>query len=62
MARDALDAEQRLSMVTLGIADFGRVRAFYGAIGWSGESPEREVVFFRAGGVIVALWRRDDLA
>ena len=30
--------------------------------GWSGESPDGEVVFFQAGGMIVALWSRDRLA
>lgn len=54
--------EQRLSLVTLGVADTGRARAFYEALGWSGESPDGDVVFFQAGGMIVGLWGRDDLA
>jgi predicted lactoylglutathione lyase len=54
--------EQRLSAVTLGVADIARSRAFYEALGWSGESPDGEVVFFQAGGLIVALWGRDHLA
>jgi uncharacterized protein len=54
--------EQRLSLVTLGVADIDRARAFYEALGWSGESPDGEVVFFQAGGMIVALWGRDKLA
>ena len=49
--------EQRLSLVTLGVRDLARARAFYEALGWSGESPPSgEVVFFQAGGMIVALW------
>jgi hypothetical protein len=48
--------------VTLGVADFGRARAFYEALGWSGRSPDGEVVFFQAGGMILALWGRDKLA
>lgn len=54
--------EQRVSLVTLGVADVGRARAFYEALGWSGESPDGEVVFFQAGGMILALWGRDKLA
>lgn len=54
--------EQRISLVTLGVADSGRSRAFYEALGWSGESPDGDVVFFQAGGMIVALWGRDKLA
>ena len=50
--------EQRLSLVTLGVTDIGRARTFYEALGWSGTSPDGEVVFFQAGGMIVALWSR----
>jgi catechol 2,3-dioxygenase-like lactoylglutathione lyase family enzyme len=54
--------EQRISLITLGVADTARARAFYEALGWSGELPDGEVVFFQAGGMIVALWGRDKLA
>lgn len=54
--------EQRLSLVTLGVSDIVRARAFYEALGWSGESPDGEVVFFQAGGMVVALWSRALLA
>jgi hypothetical protein len=54
--------EQRLSLVTLGVADLGRANAFYEALGWSGQSPSDDVVFFQAGGMIVALWGRGQLA
>ena len=54
--------EQRLSLVTLGVADTARSRAFYEALGWVGESPDGDVVFFQAGGMIVGLWGRADLA
>ena len=49
-------------MVTLGVADVARARAFYEAPGWSGESPDGDVVFFQAGGMILALWGREKLA
>ncbi|MDQ6797609.1 MAG: VOC family protein [Actinomycetota bacterium] len=54
--------DQRVSLVTLGVADVGRARRFYEAIGWSGESPDGDVVFFQAAGMIVALWGRTKLA
>jgi uncharacterized protein len=54
--------DQRLSLVTLGVADTGRSRSFYEALGWSGETPDGDVVFFQAGGMIVALWGRDHLS
>jgi uncharacterized protein len=55
--------EQRLSLVTLGVADLTRSRAFYEALGWTtGAEPDDDVVFFQAGGMIVALWGRTELA
>jgi catechol 2,3-dioxygenase-like lactoylglutathione lyase family enzyme len=55
--------EQRVSLVTLGVADLARARAFYEALGWrTGAGPEDDVVFFQAGGAIVALWDRAKLA
>jgi uncharacterized protein len=55
--------EQRISLVTLGVGDLARARAFYEALGWSSPStPEDGVVFFQAGGVVVALWARSSLA
>jgi catechol 2,3-dioxygenase-like lactoylglutathione lyase family enzyme len=55
--------DQRLSLVTLGVADVGRARAFYEALGWTtGAEPGDDVVFFQAGGMIVALWGREQLA
>ena len=54
--------EQRLSLVTLGVHDLARAQAFYEALGWRGTSPDGDVVFFQAGGMIVGLWRREKLA
>jgi uncharacterized protein len=55
--------EQRVSLVTLGVRDLGRARAFYEGLGWTtGAASEDDVVFFQAGGMIVALWGRDKLA
>ena len=53
--------EQRVSIVTLGVTDLRRARAFYEALGWRGQETE-ETVFFQAGGLVVVLWGRDKLA
>ena len=54
--------DQRLSLITLGVEDVERSRKFYEALGWEGRSPDGDVVFFQAGGMIVALWDREKLA
>jgi predicted lactoylglutathione lyase len=55
--------EQRLSLITLGVADLERARAFYEALGWrTNAKQDDDVVFFQAGGMIVALWDRGRLA
>ena len=52
--------EQRVSLVTLGVADLSRARAFYEGLGWTtNAAPDDDVVFFQAGGMIVALWGRE---
>jgi uncharacterized protein len=55
--------EPRVSLVTLGVADLERSRAFYEALGWRSDSkPEDGVVFFQSGGMVLALWTREQLA
>ena len=55
--------DQRVSLITLGVRDLARARAFYEALGWkTGAAPDDDVVFFQAGGMIVALWSRASLA
>jgi catechol 2,3-dioxygenase-like lactoylglutathione lyase family enzyme len=55
--------EQRLSLVTLGVTDLKKARAFYEALGWTtGAGPDDDVAFFSAGGTVVALWDRARLA
>lgn len=55
--------EQRVSLITLGVDDLARARAFYEQLGWtSGAQPADDVVFFQAGGAVVALWGRAQLA
>jgi predicted lactoylglutathione lyase len=55
--------EQRISLVTLGVADVARSRAFYEVLGWEpSASPSDDVVFFQTGGMVLGLWDRDQLA
>ena len=54
--------EQRLSLVTLGVRDLDAARQFYERLGWRSTGPTEEVVFFQAGGVVVGLWSRSELA
>ncbi len=55
--------EQRLSLITLGVADLDRSQRFYEALGWKpGNDPAQGVIFFQCPGMIVALWSRDQLA
>jgi catechol 2,3-dioxygenase-like lactoylglutathione lyase family enzyme len=53
--------EQRISLVTLGVADLTRARTFYERLGWQGQELE-ETVFYQAGGLAVVLWGRDKIA
>jgi len=49
--------EQRLSMVTLGVRDMTRARAFYQRLGWRASSASNDdVAFFKAGGVVLGLY------
>ncbi|MFE9205599.1 VOC family protein [Micromonospora sp. NPDC007230] len=53
--------EQRVNIITLGVADLARARTFYERLGWRGQEVQ-ETVFFQAGGLVVVLWGRDKLA
>ena len=58
--------EQRLSVVTLGVADVARAQRFYEALGWrvdDGVDDEHDhIVFFQTAGMIFSLWDRGKLA
>ena len=48
--------EQRISLITLAVADLPRARRFYKRLGWQGQEVE-QTVFFQAGGLAVAVQR-----
>ncbi|MFL5825325.1 MAG: VOC family protein [Thermoleophilaceae bacterium] len=56
--------EQRVSVITLGVDDIQRSQRFYEALGWKvgNDSEAQGVAFFETGGMVFALWGRDDLA
>jgi uncharacterized protein len=55
--------EQRLSVVTLGVADLERSRRFYEeGLGWRRANASDEVVFYQVGGMVLALYPRGALA
>ena len=54
--------EQRVSLITLGVADLERARGFYAALGWAPTYDVQETLFFEAGGTVVVLWSREKLA
>src|SRR5579863_7894483 len=55
--------EQRVSLITLGVADLTRSREFYERLGWRRAMAQAEgVVFFQAGGMALALYPREELA
>jgi uncharacterized protein len=55
--------EPRISLITLGVADIARSRAFYEALGWTASSAStEEVVFFQGNGLALVLWGRAALA
>ena len=54
--------EQRISLITLGVADVAAARAFYERLGWRAAFEIEETVFFQAGGMVLTLWGRAKLA
>jgi len=55
--------EQRVSLITLGVADLDRSRQFYERLGWRRSLANAEgIVFFQLGGLALALYPRDELA
>jgi len=54
--------EQRVSLITLGVADLARSLRFYESLGWRRTNQHAEVVFFQAGGLVLGLWAREALA
>ncbi len=55
--------EQRLSLLTLGVADLARAQGFYETLGWRAlPQSNATVAFFQCGGIVFALFGRAALA
>jgi uncharacterized protein len=55
--------QPRISLITLGVADVARARRFYETLGFVASGASQDgVAFFPAGGVVLALFGRKDLA
>lgn len=54
--------EQKLNVITLGVEDVPRARAFYEQLGWRVAFTDGDIVMFQAGPMIVSLWGRGQLA
>lgn len=55
--------QQQMSLVTLGVRDLARSRAFYvEGFGWTPGFEAPHIVFFQMNGFVLGLWGRDALA
>ena len=55
--------DQRISLVTLGVKDLATAKKFYvDGLGWKPVFENKEIVFFQTGGMVFALFLRDQLA
>jgi predicted lactoylglutathione lyase len=53
---------QRVTLITLGVADLAASKAFYGAMGWTPTSDEGEVVFYQINGMVLGFFGLGPLA
>jgi hypothetical protein len=53
---------QSVSLITLGVADYERAKAFYEALGWTVALDIEETAFLQANSVVLVLWGREKLA
>ena len=54
--------DQRLNVITLGVADVPRAVAFYEQLGWQVAFTDDDIAMFQAGPMIVSLWSVTKLA
>lgn len=53
---------QRVTLITLGVSDLNRSKAFYGALGWTPTADEGQVVFYQINGMVLGLFGLEPLA
>ena len=55
--------KQHLHIITLGVKDLERSKKFYEeTLGWKVSRPQEGIAFFQAGGIVLALYPREELA
>ena len=53
---------QRVTLITLGVSDLARAKAFYGALGWKPAEEQEGVVFYQMQGMVLGLFGKAALA
>lgn len=53
---------QRVTLITLGVADLAAARAFYARLGWIEHSGTEGVAFYQMHGALLGLFGKADLA
>ena len=53
---------QRVTLITLGVADLEQSKAFYAALGWSPAEEQPGVTFYQLHGQLLGLFPFDELA
>ncbi|WP_149141822.1 VOC family protein [Gemmobacter caeruleus] len=53
---------QRVTLITLGVADLAAAKAFYARLGWQEHGAQEGVGFYQMNGLVLALFGRADLA
>ena len=53
---------QRVTLITLGVEDLDRAKAFYDALGWVETERTDGVVFYQLNGLVLGLFGREALA
>ena len=53
---------QRVTLITLGVADLDRARSFYAALGWTLAESLDKVAFYQMNGLVLGLFGTSDLA
>jgi uncharacterized protein len=63
MALSGMAFEPRITLITLGVSDMPRARAFYEALGFTAApASQASVTFFQMGGMVLSLYGRAALA
>jgi len=53
---------QRVTLITLGVADLAAAKAFYARLGWQEHGAQEGVAFYQMNGLVLGLFGRAELA